>query len=149
MKKAIAFIKKHDETCFGIGLVIAFILVAVFVVSYVRHVKTKARNQAINRAQTMDGQIYTINNVAWNFIGDTKLILKNEKGQDTGWIMIYMTNPLDSTINPLTLAFIDPHGRVPVPMRVRPRYRATPWPRKYDATVKDNFTGSYLEFEVL
>jgi hypothetical protein len=63
--------------------------------------------------------------------------------------MIYMTNPFDSKINPFTLAFTDPYGKLPVPMKVRARYRATPWPPKYDSTIKDNFTGSYLEFEVL
>jgi len=149
MKNIINFIKRHDEAAFGVSIAVAFLMVAIFVCGYVHHLKTKARNQAINRAKKMDGRIYTIDNVAWNFIGDTKLILKNEQGQNAGWVMIYMTNPFDSKINPVTLAFTDPYGKAPVPMKVKARFRATPWPGKYDGTIKDNFTGSYLEFEVL
>jgi hypothetical protein len=111
--------------------------------------QAKARNQAIARAKQMDGRIYSIDNVAWNFVGDTKLILKNEQGADAGWVMIYMANPLNDKVNPLSLAFTDPYGRVPVPMKVKAHFRQAPWALKYDGTTKDNFTGSFIEFEIL
>jgi hypothetical protein len=149
MKRIITFIKDHDETSFGLGLVLALLLVGGFIYGYIHHLQTKARTQAINRAKKMDGRTFTIDNVAWNWIGDTKLILKNEQGQDIGWVMIYMANPLDSKINPLTLAFTHPHDPVPVPMKVKAHFRETPWASKYDGKVKDNFTGSYIEFEGL
>lgn len=149
MKNFKTFFRNHDGFCSAtaIILIMAAILSTGFGLKH--HVETKARNQAIARAKLMDGKIYSIDSVAWNWIGDTKLILKNEHGTDAGWIMIYMANPLDSKINPLTLSFTDPYGRVPVPMKVRARYRETPWASKYDGKIKDNFTGSFLEFEVL
>ena len=149
MKNFKSFVRKHGEFCSAaiIILIIAAILTTGFGLKH--HVETKARNQAIARAKMMDGKIYSIDTVAWNWIGDTKLILKHESGEDAGWIMIYMANPLDSKINPLTLAFTHPHDPVPVPMKVKAHFRETPWAAKYDGKVKDNFTGSYIEFEVL
>lgn len=149
MKNFKMFVRNHDGFCSAtaIILIMATILTTGFALKH--RVETKARNQAISRAKLMDGKIYSIDAVAWNWIGDTKLILKNEHGTDAGWIMMYMANPLDSKINPLTLSFTNPYGRVPVPMKVRARYRATPWASKYDGKTKDNFTGSFLEFEVL
>lgn len=137
---------EHADLLFG--LVFAIVIVSAIYGS-LNYRERRLRNQAISRAKQMDGRIYTIDNVAWNWIGDTKLILKNEHGKDAGWIMIYHANPLDSKINPLTLSFTDPYGRVPVPMKIRARYRETPWASKYDGKTKDNFTGSFLEFEVL
>jgi len=149
MKNFKSFVRNHDEFCSAavIVLIIGAILTTVYGLKY--HVENKARNQAIARAKSMDGKVYSIDAVAWNWIGDTKLILKNEHGADAGWIMIYMANPLDSKINPLTLAFTHPHDRVPVPMKVKAHFRETPWAAKYDGKVKENFTGSFLEFEVL
>ena len=137
---------EHADLLFGI---LFTIIVVTEIYGSINYRERKLRNQAIARAKQMDGRIYTIDNVAWNWIGDTKLILKNEHGKDAGWIMIYMANPLDSKINPLTLSFTDPYGRIPVPMKVRARYRETPWASKYDGKIKDNFTGAFLEFEVL
>ena len=97
----------------------------------------------------MDGRTYMINNVAWNWIGDTKLILKNEQGADAGWVMIHFENPLDSKINPLTLALTKPHSQIPLPMKVKAHFRGTPWVDKYDGNTHENFTGSFVEFEIL
>jgi hypothetical protein len=146
MKK---FVKTHYEKLAPIALVA--IVAAIFITPFfvLSHLQTKARNQAIARAKQMDGRVYTIDNVAWNWIGDTKLILKNDRGENAGWVMIYMANPLDSKINPLTLAFTHPHDPVPVPMKVKAHFRETPWADKYDGKVKENFTGSFVEFEVL
>lgn len=137
---------EHADLLFG---ALFTIVVVAAIYGSLNYRERKLRNQAIARAKQMDGRIYTIDNVAWNWIGDTKLILKNENGADAGWIMIYMANPIDSKINPLTLSFTDPYGRAPVPMKVRARYREIPWASKYDGKTKDNFTGSFLEFEVL
>jgi hypothetical protein len=154
------FIRKHDELCIlaTIILIVAGLLTTAFGVEH--HRQTKARNQAIARAKSMDGKIYSINQVGWNWVGDTQLTLKNERQENAGSIMMYMANPFDSKINPLTLAFTHPHDRVcpsedvngncaPGPMRVKAHFRETPWADKYDGKIKDGFTGSYLEFEVL
>ena len=143
------FFRNHDEFCFVACSVLVIAAIASSIYCYVHHVQTKARNQAIARAKQMDGRIYSIDNVAWNFVGDTKLILKNERGADAGWVMIYMANPLNDKVNPLSLAFTDPYGRVPVPMKVKAHFRQAPWALKYDGTTKENFTGSFIEFEVL
>jgi len=129
--------------------VLATGLILATIYGTIAYKQAKARNQAIARAKQMDGRIYSIDNVAWNFVGDTKLILKNERGADAGWVMIYMANPLNDKVNPLSLAFTDPYGRVPVPMKVKAHFRQAPWALKYDGTTKENFTGSFIEFEVL
>jgi len=149
MKRIVNFLRKHDGFTSLLFTVLIMAALVGSVYGYIHHTETKARNQAMARAKQMDGQIYTIDAVAWNWIGDTKLILKNQQGQDAGRIMIYMANPLDSKVNPLTLSFTNPYGRVPIPMKIKARYRDTPWACKSDGKTKDNFTGSYLEFEVL
>ena len=149
MKRIISIIKKHEEVSFGIGLVIAMLLVSTFVFGYIHHLKTKARNQAIARAQNMDGRVYTIDNVAWNWLGDTKLILKDETGRPTGWVMIYMTHPLTDKINPLFLAFTNPHGKIPLPMKIRAHFRPAAWTHKDVNDTHENYTGSFIEFEIL
>lgn len=149
MKRTITLIKKHDEVCFGIGIVLAILLVAGFVYGYAHHVQTKAKNEAIARAKKMDGKTYTINDVAWNWIGDTKLFLKDKNGSDAGWVMMYMANPFDKKVNPLSLAFSNPHDKLPFPMKVRPHFRPTPWTSDYDGKTKEGITASYLEFEIL
>ncbi len=100
MKTLKKFFRNHDEFCFAACSVLIIAAIAGSIYGYVHHVQTKARNQAIARAKQMDGRTYMINNVAWNWIGDTKLILKNEQGADAGWVMIHFENPLDSKINP-------------------------------------------------
>jgi len=143
------FLLNHENLCSAVAVILVMAALLTTGFSLKHHVETKRRNQAIARARLMDGKTYSIDAVAWNWIGDTQLILKHESGEDAGWIMIYMSNPLDSKLNPLTLAFTHPHDRVPVPMKVKAHFRETPWADKYDGKIKDNFTGSYLEFEVL
>src|SRR5712664_1719862 len=106
-------------------LVTGLILATIY--GTIAYKQAKARNQAIARAKQMDGRTYMINIVAWNWIGDTKLILKNEQGTDAGWVMIHFENPLDSKINPLTLALTKPHSQTPLPMKVKAHFRGTPW----------------------
>lgn len=145
MKRITNFLGRHDW-------IIALFIVAVLASSAygaVSYVQAKARNQAIARAKQMDGKVFTITAVGFNFIGDTKLVLTNEHGQDAGWIAMYMANPFHKRINPFSLAFSNPNGHVPVPMKVRTRFRPTPWTYQTDGKTKDNFTGSYLEFEIL
>lgn len=149
MTKFKTFISNHSESLFGLCLVLAFAVVVGSACGYISHIKTKARNQAISRAQNMDGRTFTITQVGWNWVGDTKLWLTDENGKDAGWISMYMANPFNEKINPFFLAFTDPHGRVPIPMKVKARFRPTPWTDKNDGETKENFTGSYLEFEVL
>lgn len=149
MKNFKQFLLKHENLCSALAIILVMAALLTTGFGLKHHVENKARNQAIARAKLMDGKVYSIDSVAWNWIGDTKLILKRESGEDAGWIMIYMANPLDSKINPLTLAFTHPHDPVPVPMKVKAHFRESPWAAKYDGKVKDNFTGSYLEFEVL
>jgi hypothetical protein len=149
MKKAINFFRKHDEFTFTLCFVLLIATIGGAIYGYKSHIETKARNQAIARAKQMDGKIYSISEVAWNWVGDTELTLKNERGETTGSIMMYMANPFDAKINPLSLAFTHPHDPIPVPMKVKVHFRETPWAAKYDGKVKDSFTGSYLEFEIL
>ena len=149
MKNIATFLRKHDA--FAALLFVVLIMVAIYgsVYGYKNHIETKARNQAIARAKSMDGKIYLIDQVAWNWVGDTQLMLKNEQGQKAGSIMMYMANPFDSKINPLSLAFTHPNDPIPVPMKVKVHFRETPWAAKYDGKVKDGFTASFLEFEIL
>jgi hypothetical protein len=147
MKNFKNFISRHDEAAGTACCILLIAALAASIYGFVRYKQNAAKNQAVARAKSMDGRIYTIDNVAWNWIGDTKLILKNEHGTDAGWIMIYHANPLDSKINPLTLSFTNPYGRVPVPMKVKTHYRENPWTSKYDGKTKENFTGSFIEFE--
>ncbi|MDX6577805.1 MAG: hypothetical protein QOE96_3758 [Blastocatellia bacterium] len=149
MKNLKKFFRNHDEFCFVACSVLIIAAIAGSIYGYVHHVQTKARNQAVARAKQMDGRTYMINNVAWNWIGDTKLILKNEQGADAGWVMIHFENPLDSKINPLTLALTKPHSQIPLPMKVKAHFRRTPWVDKYDGNTHENFTGSFVEFEIL
>ncbi len=149
MKSIRDFVRKHDELSFIIAIIILFGTIAGSIYGYIHHAETKARNQAIARARQMDGRTFTIDNIAWNWIGDTKLILKDENGRDAGWIAMYMANPLNEKINPLSLVFTNPHGRIPLPMKVKAHFRPTPWTCKYDGEFKDNFTGSFLEFDII
>ena len=149
MKNMITFLRKHDELTSILCCALVIAIIAASIYGYINHTETKLRNQAIARAKQMDGRIYTIDNVAWNFVGDTKLILKNEHGMDAGWVMIYMNNPLNDKINPLFLVFTDPHGKIPVPMKVKAHFRPTPWTQKDVTSTRENYTGSFLEFEIL
>lgn len=111
-------------------------------------IKTRnARNQAVSRAQKMDGRIFTITEIKWNFVGDTQLTLKTDQDQDAGWIAMHSTNPLNDKVNPFFLAFTDPYGRVPIGMKVKARFRETPWTDKQSGRSYKHYTGSFLEFE--
>jgi hypothetical protein len=145
MKNISSFLNRHD----WIMPLLIVVLLAASVYGGVSYVQTKARNQAIARAHRMDGKVFTITAVANNLVGDTKLILTDENGREAGWIAMYMANPFNEKINPLFLAFSDPNGRLPIPMKVRTRFRPEPWTSKVDGFVKDNYTGSFLEFEIL
>ena len=149
MKNIIRFIKRHDEAAFGIGLVLAAVLVALFVFGYIRHVKTTLRNRAMTRAMKMDGHIYTINQIGWNFLGDTRLFLTDENGRDAGWIAMYMNNPLTDKINPLFLIVIDKTNQNPLPMKVRAHFRSTTWTQPNVDNSKEEYTASHLTFEIL
>lgn len=129
-------------------LTIAIIMTVVAAICATLAIKRRtAHKQAIQRAQKMDGHVYTVDNVAWNWIGDTKLMLKNEQGQDAGWIMIQLNNPLTNTVNPLLLALTRPHAPLPFPLRVRAHFRQAAWQDPYDKDTHENYTGSFIEFE--
>jgi hypothetical protein len=104
------------------------------------------RVQAVERAKMMDGQVYTIVGTSSNFVGDTRLFLQNSRGEDCGWVMIYMSNTLNDDVNPLFLMFSRKHAHYP--MKVRAHYRAEPHALKDGKTV-ERFTGSFLDFERL
>jgi hypothetical protein len=113
-----------------------------------------SRTQAIERAKRMDGGVYTITGVAWNWIGDTRLYLLNERGEDAGWVMIHMNNPFTREVNLLSLAFSDKrYDPLPFPMKVKAHYRAEAWdeekPSPHEGNRKENYTGSFIEFEKL
>ena len=111
-------------------------------------IKTRnARKQAVARAQKMDGRIFTITEIGWNFVGDTKLTLQTDQGQNAGWIAMHSTNPLNDKVNPFFLAFTDPHGHVPIGMKVKARFRETPWTDERSGRSYENYTGSFIEFE--
>lgn len=108
------------------------------------------RTQAVQRAMKMDNEVYTIKAVAWNWIGDTKLYLLDENGKDAGWVMIHMNNPFTSKVNPLFLSFSDKrHDPLPFPMKVRTHRLDDAWKGKDFRDRRENFTGSFLEFEIL
>jgi hypothetical protein len=112
------------------------------------------RTQAVQRAKKMDGETFTIKGVSWNWIGDTRLFLENERGEDAGWVMIHMNNPFTSKVNPLYLAFSEKrHEPLPFPMKVRTHYRPEAWEDEpassHQSDRKENFTGSFIEFEQL
>ncbi len=143
-----------EDRRFGIKFyAVAFSIIAVIVGSIVTTYKISTHNtrtQAVQRAQKMDGETYTIKGVSNNWIGDTRLFLENERGEDCGWVMIYMNNPLTSKVNPLFLFFSDKrHDPLPFPMRVRVHYRQEAWTDENVSSTKENFTGSFLEFEPL
>ena len=106
MKTFRALLARHD------WIVVVFIMGVLLASVYgtVTYVQAKARNQAMARAQRMDGKTFTITAVGYNFTGDTKLVLTDENGQDAGWIAMYMANPLNDKINPLFLALTNPYG---------------------------------------
>lgn len=108
------------------------------------------RAQAIQRAKRMDGEVYTIKGVSYNLIGDTRLFIENERGEDAGWIMIHMNNPLTAKVNPLFLAFSDKrYAPLPFPMKVRAHFRGEAWVDENCSSPRENFTGSFIEFEQL
>lgn len=112
--------------------------------------KHNGRTQAVQRAMMMDGEVYTIKGVSYNWVGDTRLFLENERGEDKGWVMIHMNNPFTSEVNPLYLALSDKrHEPLPFPMKVRVRRRVEAWSDEVVNDTKENFTGSFLEFEKL
>jgi len=147
MKNLKTFISKHDASVFTACLILAFATIAGSIYGFVRYKQNAAKAQAVARAKNMDGRTFTISEITWNFIGDTRLFLKTDEGQNAGWIAMHSTNPLNDKINPLFLAFTDPHGRVPVPMKVRARFRETPWTNEQTGRSYENFTGSFVEFE--
>jgi len=104
------------------------------------------RVQAVERAKKMDGEVFTIKGVSSNLVGDTRLFLQNSRGEDCGWVMIYMSNPLNEEVNPLFLLFA--RKRAQFPMKVRTHYRAQPHALRDGKTV-ERFTGSFLDFEKL
>lgn len=108
------------------------------------------RVQAVERARKMDGGIFTIKRVSYNFLGDTRLHLQNERGEDCGWVMLYMNNPLTREVNPIFLALSDKrYDPLPFPMKVRARYRPEAWTDAKLSSAKENYTGSFLAFEKL
>jgi hypothetical protein len=110
------------------------------------------RVQAVQRAMKMDGEVFIITNVGWNWIGDTQLYLQNARGEDAGWIMIHSENPIHKDINPFYLAFTPKrYDPLPLPMKVRAHFRQQPWTEKYldRERTHENFTGSFIEFEKL
>jgi hypothetical protein len=141
------FISKHDATVFTACVVLVLATIAGSIYGIVRFKQNAAKAQAIARAKSMDGQTFTITNISWNWIGDTKLILQSESGQNAGWIAMHTTNPLNDKINPLFLVFTNPHGRVPVPIKVKARFREIPWTNEQNGRSYENFTGSFVEFE--
>jgi hypothetical protein len=141
------FISKNDVSVFTACLILIFATIAGSIYGFIRYKQNAAKAQAVTRAKNMDGRTFTISEISWNFIGDTRLFLKTDNGQDAGWIAMHSTNPLNDKLNPLFLAFTDPHGRVPVPMKVRARYRETPWTNEQTGRSYENFTGSFVEFE--
>jgi hypothetical protein len=147
MKNFKNFITKHDEASFTVCVIVILASIAGSIYSFIAYKQNAAKAQAIARAKSMDGRTYSINEIGWNFVGDTKLILKTENGQDAGWIAMHSTNPLNDKINPLFLAFIDPHGHLPLPKRVKAHFRETPWTDEQSGRAYENFTGSFIEFE--
>jgi hypothetical protein len=147
MKNFKTFISNHGAGVFTACCILAIATIAASIYGFVRHQQNAAKNQAVARAKSMDGRTFTITNVSWNWIGDTKLILQNENGKDAGWIAMHTTNPLNDKINPLFLAFTNPHARIPLPMKVRARFRETPWNNQQTGRSYENFTGSFVEFE--
>lgn len=147
MKNVKAFIMKHDKATFVTCMILVIALAATSLYGFVRHKQNAAKAQAIARAKNMDGRTFTITNISWNFVGDTNLFLQTENGQNAGWIAMHTTNPLNDKINPLFLVFTDPHGHIPIPMRVRARFRETPWTNEQTGRSYENFTGSFVEFE--
>lgn len=108
------------------------------------------RTQAIYRARKMDGEIYTIKAVDYNFVGDTRLFLNDEGGHDAGWIMIHMNNPFTSEVNPIFLTFAGKgNEKLPLPMKVKVHLREEAWKDENVSSTRENFTGSFLEFERL
>ncbi len=104
------------------------------------------RVQAVERAKMMDGEVYTIVDVSSNFIGDTRLFLRNARGENCGWVMIYMSNPLNEDVNGLFLIFA--RKRLHLPMKVRAHYREQPHALKDGKTI-ERYTGTFLDFEKL
>ncbi|HEY0171783.1 MAG TPA: hypothetical protein VGB98_12230 [Pyrinomonadaceae bacterium] len=104
------------------------------------------RTQAVQRAKKMDGEVFTIKGISSNLVGDTRLFLENARGEDCGWVMIYMSNPLNDEVNPIFLLFA--RKRAHFPMKVRAHYREQPHALKDGKTV-ERFTGSFLDFERL
>lgn len=147
MKTLRHFIAEHYQTAVPCLILLAFAITAGSIYGYLTHKTTVARNQAIQRAKNMDGRTFTITDVAFNFIGDTKLVLQNEQEQGAGWIAMHTTNPLNAKINPLFLVFTDPSGRLPLPMKVKARFRETPWTDENTGRTYEEFTGSFVEFE--
>lgn len=112
--------------------------------------KHNDRVQAVQRAMKMDGEVFTITSVSWNWIGDTRLHLQNARGEDAGWIMIHSENPIHKDINPFYLAFTPKrYDPLPLPMTVRAHFRPQPWVETVLGRERthENFTGSFLEFE--
>ena len=146
MKSTIAFLKRHDALSFW--LVTALVLATLYGGGYgiYRHKFNQARNQAIARAKRMDGQTFTIYQIGWNFVGDTRLFLTDENGKDAGWIAMYMNNPLTDKANPLFLLVINETDKNPLPMKVRAHFRTDPWSQPNLETTKEEYTASHLEF---
>jgi len=150
MKSTIAFFKRHDALTFC--LIAALVLGTLYGTGYgiYRHKFNQARNQAIARAKRMDGQIFTVYQVGWNFLGDTRLFLTDENGKDAGWIAMYMNNPLTDKANPLFLIIVDKTNKNPLPMKVRAHFRTDgPWTQPNVEKTKEEYTASHLSFEIL
>lgn len=143
------FADRHDRIiCFTLAVVIvgALYASAFTALSIWRH---NGRTQAVQRAMRMDGEIYTIKKVDWNWIGDTLLYLNNERGEDAGWVVIHNNNPLTSAVNPLYLSLLKPLAPLPFPMKVRAHFRAEAWENTATGRSYENYTGSFVDFEQL
>lgn len=132
--------------------IVFFAIVGAIVGSVVATYQIKmhnARTQAVWRAQKMSGEIYTIKGVDFNWVGDTRLYLENDRGEDCGFVMMHMNNPFTSEVNPIYLTFAGNGYDNPFPMKVRTYYRQEAWTKEHVSSNKESFTGSFLTFEKL
>ncbi|MFL6284582.1 MAG: hypothetical protein ACJ74Q_15660 [Pyrinomonadaceae bacterium] len=130
-------------TIFAVTVVGSIVLLVYGALAVWNH---NGRVQAVERAKMMDGEVFAITDVSANFVGDTRLFLKNARGEDCGWVMIYMSNPLTEEVNPIFTLFNRKRPRYP--MRVRAHYRSQPHALKGGKTI-ERYTGTFLDFELL